>query len=208
LVLRRTGFRRTDAAKLTWGEVNFQERVIKRCTQKRKKTVEVPVHPELLAALQFEHECRKPQPGDIVLLSPVTHLPMPPRKLTARIVALGKRAGVKRAHPHRFRDTLAVDLLSKGLGIYDVAKILGDTVTVIEAHYAEFVTVLRERARRAIEDAQTGLESTLESTLAAKVPVSEENKEVVAAGPVSRIPRAALQTNNWFEISRHRMSIM
>jgi hypothetical protein len=37
-------------------------------------------------------------------------------------------------------------LLYKGMDIYSVSKMLGDTVAVVEKHYARFVTVLRERA--------------------------------------------------------------
>jgi hypothetical protein len=44
------------------------------------------------------------------------------------MLALGARAGVVQANPHRFRDTLAVDLIYAGAGIYDVAQMLGDTV--------------------------------------------------------------------------------
>ena len=104
--------------------------------------------PELLAALEFERDRRKPCSEDVVLLNPATGGPLSPRKLTARIRTLGKRVGIKRATPHRFRDTFAVDLLYKGLDIYSVAKMLGDTVAVVEKHYARFVTVLRERARQ------------------------------------------------------------
>lgn len=38
---------------------------------------------------------------------------------------LGKRAGIKNVHPHRFRRTLATDLVRKGVPIQDVAQILG-----------------------------------------------------------------------------------
>ena len=48
-------------------------------------------------------------------------------------LALGRRAGVVKVHPHRFRDTLAVDMLLKGATPYDLAKTLGDTVAVVEA---------------------------------------------------------------------------
>lgn len=40
---------------------------------------------------------------------------------------------------HRLRDTFAVDLLSKGVGIEAVAKALGDTVKTTEKHYAKWV---------------------------------------------------------------------
>jgi integrase len=78
-------------------------------------------------------------------------------RLYCRMLALGKRAGVPDAHPHRFRDTFAVDLLARGATPYDVAKLLGDTVDTIERHYAPFVKELRERARRIMANGE-GLE--------------------------------------------------
>ena len=75
------------------------------------------------------------------------------------MIALGKRAGVPDAHPHRFRDTFAVDLLARGATPYDVAKLLGDTVDTIEKYYAPFVKELRERVRRLMENGQ-GIEQT------------------------------------------------
>lgn len=39
--------------------------------------------------------------------------------------AIGKRAGVKNVHPHRYRRTLATNLLDRGANIQDVAAILG-----------------------------------------------------------------------------------
>lgn len=68
------------------------------------------------------------------------------------------------AHPHRFRDSFAVDLLCAGAGVYDVARMLGDTVETVEKHYAPFVPALRERVRRIMESGN-GLEN---ATLAKK----------------------------------------
>lgn len=41
------------------------------------------------------------------------------------IKGLGKMAGVENAHPHRYRRTLATNLLDRGMNIQDVAAILG-----------------------------------------------------------------------------------
>lgn len=79
------------------------------------------------------------------------------------MLALGKRAGVAGAHPHRFRDTLAVDMLSRGASPYDVAKMLGDTIETVERHYTPFVKELRDRVRNILETG-TGIEE------AAKMP--------------------------------------
>ena len=38
---------------------------------------------------------------------------------------IGKLAGVSKAHPHRFRRTLATNLMDRGMNIQDVAMILG-----------------------------------------------------------------------------------
>lgn len=48
-------------------------------------------------------------------------------------------AGVKGAHAHRFRDTLSVSLLSRGVPVEDVAAILGNTPAVVMKHYAPWV---------------------------------------------------------------------
>jgi len=46
------------------------------------------------------------------------------------------RAGVKGAHPHRFRHTLAASLLEQGVSTSEVAMILGNSARVVEKHYA------------------------------------------------------------------------
>ncbi len=84
------------------------------------------------------------------------------------MLALGRRGGVSNAHPHRFRDTLAVDMLSRGASPYDVAKMLGDTIETVEKHYTPFVKELRERVRNILETG-TGIEE------AARMP-SESSK--------------------------------
>ena len=73
------------------------------------------------------------------------------------MLGLGKRAGVAGAHPHRFRDTLAVDMLGRGASPYDVAKMLGDTIETVEKHYTPFVKELRDRVRNILETG-TGIE--------------------------------------------------
>lgn len=159
LVLRWTGLRGSDAVKLTWREVSFESKEIERITQKRRKKVVLPINVELLFALEAEHARRKPQPGDKVLTNPATNRPLTRPGLYRRVQAVRKRAGVGDAHPHRFRDTLAVDMLSRGASPYDVAKVLADTIETVERHYAPFTKELRERVRRIMENGE-GLEKT------------------------------------------------
>jgi integrase len=131
--------------------VFFERQEIEKITQKRKKRVILPIHSELLFMLQVECDRRKPLPTDKVLINPSTGKPLTRPRLYQRMLALGRRAGVARAHPHRFRDTLAVDMLARGASPYDVAKMLGDTIDTVEKHYMPFVRELRERVRTILE---------------------------------------------------------
>lgn len=159
LVLRWTGLRGSDAVGLRWGEIDWETREINRLTLKRRKRVILPIHQELFFALEAERDRRNPQPEHRVLLNPETNQPLTRPRLYERMLALGRRAEVLDVHPHRFRDTFAVDMLARGASPYDVAKLLGDTVDTIEKHYAPFVRELRERARRIMETGE-GLEIT------------------------------------------------
>jgi integrase len=176
LLLRWTALRGNDAVTLTWNEVRFDRKEIERVTRKRGKRVILPLHPELQFGLETERERRNPQPADPVLLNPFTGTPLTRPRLYERMLALGRRAGVPNAHPHRFRDTFAVDSLAKGANPYDVAKALGDTIETVERHYAPFVPELRERLRRILES-EGGLESGQESDRLKKfvTPVSQSN---------------------------------
>jgi len=151
LLLRWTGLRGSDAVGLSWNEVHFDRREIERVTQKRKKKVIVPIHTELLFALEAARDQRHPQGSDCVLLNPETGGPLDRPRLYKRLVGIGGKAPVPNARPHRFRDTLAVDMLSRGASPYDVAKILGDTIETVERHYTPFVKELRDRVRSILE---------------------------------------------------------
>ena len=157
MLLRWTGFRGSDAVGLRWEEIDWETREINRLTLKRRKRVLLPIHQELFFALEMEFARRNPRPEERVLQNPGTGTSLTRPRLYERTLAFGRRAGVFDAHPHRFRDTFAVDLLARGASPYDVAKLLGDTLETIEKHYALFVRELRERARRIMETGE-GLE--------------------------------------------------
>ena len=173
LLLRWTGFRRSDALLLQWQEVFMDQREIEHVCKKNGKKVILPIHSELLGALETERQRRHPQPGETVLLKqdPLVGLldfgvstpnePLNEHVLYKRIVALGKRCGV-RAYPHRFRSTFAVDLLLRDLDVFSVANFLGDTVETVVKHYVPFVRALRDRARTFLDNGR-GLEQSVTS---------------------------------------------
>jgi integrase len=57
-----------------------------------------------------------------------------------------KASGVKDASSHRYRHTLATELLTKGATVDDVALILGDKPETVRKHYAHYTEAYEERA--------------------------------------------------------------
>ena len=55
----------------------------------------------------------------------IAYLKVTKNGIEALIRRIGTYAGVDNAHPHRFRRTLATNLLDRGMNIQDVAQILG-----------------------------------------------------------------------------------
>jgi integrase len=160
LLLRWTGLRRSDAIRLRWEHVRFSQGdngEIEIMTQKRGKLAVIPLSGELRQALEEERRKTSRQASlgvdDYVLLNPATSEPFTSAtRLTERCKALGDRAGVKRCTPHCFRDTFACDMLARGSGIYDVAKMLADAVETVEEYYAEFVPKARNAAQNLMDN--------------------------------------------------------
>ena len=50
---------------------------------------------------------------------------MTPHGIRRMLTELSKNSGVENVHPHRFRRTLATNLIYRGMGIQEVAKLLG-----------------------------------------------------------------------------------
>jgi integrase len=118
----------------------------------------VPLSTELRNALEQARHERKPRPDDLVLFDAKEARPFSgPKRMYERIKAMGVRAGVKRVTPHCFRDTFACDMLAKGTGVFEVAKMLADTVDTVEKYYAQFVPAARD-AVQARMDSGIGLE--------------------------------------------------
>jgi integrase/recombinase XerD len=77
-----------------------------------------------------------------------------------------KAAGVKNGHPHRFRDTFAVDLLLAGVPLEQVSILLGHgSIRITEKHYSPW-----------IRDRQAQLEASLERAWAQDPVVLAETK--------------------------------
>ncbi len=70
-----------------------------------------------------------------------------------RLRAVGKACGVDDCRPHRLRDTFAVRLLTKGVPLEDVSKLLGHaTIAVTEKYYAPWVASRKLRLERLLSE--------------------------------------------------------
>ena len=56
-----------------------------------------------------------------------------------------KVSRVERAHAHRFRHTLATELLGAGASFEEVADVLGNSPDVVRKHYAKWSTARQAR---------------------------------------------------------------
>jgi integrase len=141
LIMLRTGLRRSDAIRLQWRHVGATH--IALTAQKNGNKVRVPMSSDLsdaLAATRAERFGRidaESYAHDFVLLNPYDgKLFANGKALHERVRRLGQRAGVKRAHPHRFRDSFAKDCFLKGCSVAEVAAYLGDKPETVSAHYS------------------------------------------------------------------------
>ena len=84
------------------------------------------------------------------------------RRTVERLLAL---ADVSDGHPHRFRDTFSVELLTQGADLRTVQLLLGHTsIRTTEKHYAPFVAAMQEGLDEAVSTLHFG-------TRAARPPV-------------------------------------
>ncbi len=146
LLLRWSGLRVSDAVRLQWEHVHFgrgSNGEIEILTQKRSKVAIIPLSTELREDLEALKE-RKPSNQDYVLVNPETGVSFANRSiLSRRAIELCNRAAVK-GSAHCFRDTFACDMLTRGVGVFEVAKMLADTVETVEEYYAQFVPAARD----------------------------------------------------------------
>jgi integrase len=151
LLMRRAGLRISDAATFD-GRRIMADGSIFLYMSKTNEPVSVPVHPELKAAL----DAIQPNAAGFYFWSGESEINTATDNWRGRFVKVFQRAGIAGGHPHRFRDTFAVDLLLRGVPIDQVSILLGhSSVKVTERYYLAFVAARREQIADSLRRAWT-----------------------------------------------------
>ena len=120
--LLATGCRISEVCALNIEDIDFQNQ---ECVVLGKGNKERTVYLDNIATMQLDKylSCRFDR--DKALFIGKNTIRMHPGGIRKRLHELGDKAGVTNVHPHRFRRTLATNLIDRGMAIQEVAKILG-----------------------------------------------------------------------------------
>ena len=143
LLLEHSGLRIRDAVCMRKDKIGDGKLMLR--TSKTGQVVWLPLPPEVLKALDplpalpfWSGECDpKSAVGDW-------------QRTLARLF---KIAGIPEGHAHRYRDTLAVRLLNRGVSLENVAALLGNSLKVCEKHYTPWVLSRQNRLEEDIRKA-------------------------------------------------------
>lgn len=78
--------------------------------------------------------------------------------------AVFKKSGVEGAHAHRFRHTLATELLGRGASFEEVADILGNTPEIVRKHYGKWSVGRQKRIDELMERVYFGVPAVVADT--------------------------------------------
>ena len=120
--LLSTGCRIGELCGLNWRDVDFRNL---ECTVLGKGNKERVVYIDEVTAMQLQLYLNKRHDRSPALFVGKGTNRMHPGGVRKRLNEIGERAGVENVHPHRFRRTLATNLISHGMPIQEVASVLG-----------------------------------------------------------------------------------
>jgi integrase len=143
LVLRHTGLRISDAVKLSKSQVRKGRLFLH--TTKTGAPVHLPLPEELNAALKAVEN------GSPFYFWTGNSVKGGLTTWDSALRRLFKLAKVENGHAHRFRHTMAIELLNKGVPVELVAAILGNSPAIVYKHYAPWVRSRQDALDSAIK---------------------------------------------------------
>lgn len=134
-LLASTGMRVGELVHLNINDINFEERecvVVGKGSKQRMVYFDARSKIHLLNYLSSRHDNN---PALFVSLH-LPHQRMSINGIEGRLKKLGKKIGLQKVHPHKFRRTLATNAIDKGMPIEQVQKLLGHERIDTTLHYA------------------------------------------------------------------------
>ena len=134
-LLASTGMRVGELVKMNREDIDFHER---QCVVFGKGNKEREVYFNARTKIHLKRYLESRSDNNPALF---VSLSMPYNRLTiggveTRLRQLGKRAGLNKVHPHKFRRTLATMAIDKGMPIEQVQRLLGHVKIDTTLHYA------------------------------------------------------------------------
>lgn len=154
LFMLDTGLRASELCSLKIGELDLrtgqschQAWRRRRCKRRqRAHGVHRKEHPPGRMAILADREDRD-DPESPVFINRGNH-PFNSNSLRHLIVRLAEKAGVKGAHPHKFRHTFAITYLRSGGDVFTLQALLGHSSLDMVRHYAQIAEMDIERVHR------------------------------------------------------------
>ena len=134
-LLASTGMRVGELVKLNINDIDFENR---ECVVFGKGNKERPVYFDARTKIHLKNYLNSRNDSDLALF---VSLDSPHERLNIsgveiRLRQLGRRLGIQKVHPHKFRRTVATKAIDKGMPIEQVQSLLGHSQIDTTMHYA------------------------------------------------------------------------
>ena len=134
-ILASTGMRVGELFKLNINDIDFENR---ECVVFGKGNKERPVYFDARTKIHLKNYLNSRTDGNPALFvsldSPYDRLKI--SGVEIRLRQLGRRLGIQKVHPHKFRRTVATKAIDKGMPIEQVQSLLGHSQIDTTMHYA------------------------------------------------------------------------
>jgi site-specific recombinase XerD len=147
LTLRYTALRIGDVSLLARDRISRDGdrwRIFLR-TEKSGQPVFLPVPPDMKAALDCAPAPLRNPDSRYFFWNGIGKEKTHKAHVDRSLRAVFKASGVQGAHAHRFRHTLATELLGRGASFEDVADILGNSPEIVRRHYGKWSAARQSR---------------------------------------------------------------